>query len=446
MNVLDLLAKQGIQARKVAGTKGGEYHSPCPGCGGKDRFHVWPEQNNGEGSYWCRQCEKGGDAIQFLIDFEGLTFKEACQQLGKETSDYPERNTPRPPSQRKAQEYQPRETQTPQEKWQAKARALISWASAKLMQNRKQLDWLAERGIKRETALRFSLGWNPGEKGRDIFRPRESWGLETVLKENGKPKKLWLPIGLVIPFIQDTVLRIRIRRPEVREDEPRYYIIPGSSTACMFIPCSDEKQHRSAVVVVESELDAILLAQEVGDMVSVLALGSSSTKPDTSVYDALQKADCILVALDFDDAGSKALAWWTEKFGETVDVWPVPEGKDPGDAYKAGVDIREWILAGLPPAWTIGRSLLVSEGEGEGQSSSSDNVCPARVQELSELLRRHPVKIDLRNGITLLEPPGWAKENWSVAQRISSLVFDDPDVGKWLDERSGRVIGGRNFK
>lgn len=31
----------------------------------------------------------------------------------------------------------------------------------------------------------FRLGWNPGEAGKDLYRQRESWGLETVLKENG---------------------------------------------------------------------------------------------------------------------------------------------------------------------------------------------------------------------------------------------------------------------
>ena len=66
MNVLDLAQKH-VQLKKVATTKGGEWQGPCPGCGGSDRFHVWPEKNEGEGSYWCRQCEKSGDGIQFLL-------------------------------------------------------------------------------------------------------------------------------------------------------------------------------------------------------------------------------------------------------------------------------------------------------------------------------------------------------------------------------------------
>ena len=83
MNVLELIKEKGIEPKKAASTKGGEYHSSCPGCGGDDRFHVWPEQNSGEGSFWCRQCNKGGDAITFLMEFEGLDYPQACEKLDK---------------------------------------------------------------------------------------------------------------------------------------------------------------------------------------------------------------------------------------------------------------------------------------------------------------------------------------------------------------------------
>ncbi len=34
------------------------------------------------------------------------------------------------------------------------------------------------------------IGWNPGERGNaTIFRPREAWGLPTILKDDGKPFK-----------------------------------------------------------------------------------------------------------------------------------------------------------------------------------------------------------------------------------------------------------------
>ena len=85
-NLLDLVADAGagIVLKKVAtGARGDEYVGPCPVCGGTDRFHVWPDQKNGEGSYWCRGCDRAGDAIQFCIDFLGMSFVEAAKYVGR---------------------------------------------------------------------------------------------------------------------------------------------------------------------------------------------------------------------------------------------------------------------------------------------------------------------------------------------------------------------------
>ena len=89
MNVLELVGIAGISPKKVASTKGGEYHSACPACGGNDRFHVWPEQHGGNGSYWCRRCSKSGDNIQFLIDFEGLKGYSARQITEMQKNRWP---------------------------------------------------------------------------------------------------------------------------------------------------------------------------------------------------------------------------------------------------------------------------------------------------------------------------------------------------------------------
>ena len=40
MEILKLAFQDGLNPKKVAATNGGEYHSPCPECGGKDRFII----------------------------------------------------------------------------------------------------------------------------------------------------------------------------------------------------------------------------------------------------------------------------------------------------------------------------------------------------------------------------------------------------------------------
>jgi len=80
MNILDLLKADGITPKYKATTKGGEYCSPCPKCGGTDRFLSWPKSGE-NGSWWCRNCSKGGDSIEYLKFARSMTYHEACAHL-----------------------------------------------------------------------------------------------------------------------------------------------------------------------------------------------------------------------------------------------------------------------------------------------------------------------------------------------------------------------------
>lgn len=357
MNILTMVQNIGLSPKKAASTKGGEYHSPCPGCGGEDRFHVWPEQNAGQGSYWCRGCGKGGDAIQFLIDFQGLSFKEACSRLNLKMPDRDPRRAPRAPvpgpAARKDPPAAPADTRprtADQTLWLDHAERLVMWAHTELMkqdERRAEWQWLESRGITVEVVQKWCLGWNPGRAGKDLFRPRESWGLPPELKPDGTKKKLWIPIGLTIPLYSDDdeFTRIRIRRPK---GEPRYYVIPGSSMECFVT-----ERRRRAYVIVEAELDAMLIDHHCSDLCGVIALGNSSRKPDAAALEDLRNAAVILNALDRDPAGAKAGTWWSDNMTQCR-RWPVPKGKDPGEAWERGVDLREWVTAGFPRAWTLG--------------------------------------------------------------------------------------------
>ena len=352
-NVLSLVGRY-CEPKKAASTKGGEYHCPCPGCGGTDRFHVWPEENHGEGSWWCRQCGKGGDGIQFLREFEGLSYRDACERLGhtpREASDY---RVPKPNLNGKGGKpmWKPDAEQgPPPELWREKAHKFVVWAFDNLMAMQNDegpKGWLAKRGINEYVIKYFGLGWNPGKDGKDLFRPRESWGLPTELKPDGRKKMMWIPQGLVIPLLEGKEIhRIRIRR---ESGEPRYYVLPGSSMRCLV-----EGDAARAYAIVESELDAMMIHHwaNYGDAITgVVALGNSSRKPDVKTAAILQNAAVILNALDYDHAGANQGQWWTNNFPRTK-RWPVPLGKDPGESFEQGVDIREWIKGGLPKGWFL---------------------------------------------------------------------------------------------
>ncbi len=336
MNVKDLLSEDGFSCTHIACTYGGTYASPCPSCGGRDRFRCWPNQEGG-GNWLCQKCGKKGGIVRYLTAFRGMSYQEACLCLGKVPHSkgvslrkrrilLPDTWIPQPP-------------QVPSAQWQTQAHILVKKAQECLWHEQyvNFRTWLHDRGLKEETIRTAKLGWN----WTDLYHERAIWELPPKIKEDGTPSKLWIPAGLAIPYIKgDQIQRIRVRRPDPQDDY-KYYLIQGSSSVSMVLG------NRNAVIVVESELDAILIHQEVGDLVGVVALGSAQNRPDTVTTELLRKAETIIVALDSDEAGAKsAWRWWLKHFPNSK-RWPTPFGKDPAEAYQQGLNLRDWVLVGL---------------------------------------------------------------------------------------------------
>lgn len=473
MDILTLAEKR-TQLKKTASTHGGEWVGPCPACGGRDRFHVWPDKVDSKrservGIYWCRSCGKAGDVIQFLHDFEGMSYPEAFAAIGEEMpSDgrhpyaAPRIGKPARPSMPNS----PTETHTttPSEVWLEKASALVEHAEAELAGNEYIMKWLAKRGIGKETAAGMRLGW----LSDDRWRNRSLWGLQEELKSDGKPKKLWIPGGLVIPLIDGygRIRRIRIRR--FTDQGPRYVVVPGSVMAGM----AHGLPNRAAVIV-ESELDAIMLAGIAPDLAAVVAMGSSSSKPTAHFLDELRKCAVVLVALDSDRAGAEAIRWWKENLPSSR-RWPVPKGKDPGEAFAAGVDIREWVQAGLPQGWFFGPSSIgMVHGRraecvlaepapappppqretlrpmDETEAAAAETPRPkSPLEELAELLRENPVEVRIApdgSRVWIRESQDWKRRNWDTSKRISQLVFQDCEILDYLLGHGSEIINGKNL-
>lgn len=336
MNILDLLQADGIQAKHASRD---EWHSPCPECGGVDRFSTWPEKVNsngffGGGRFCCRGCGFNGDGVAYLQKRRGLSFRDAVKQLGLDAGPMPEHRTtggrtwqPEPPK------------AAPGAAWQAKARAFMEYCTGQLKRNTGAMAWLrAERGLNPETIRAAGLGWNPV----DVYQSRSAWGLqEEISQKTGKPKKMWLPSGLVIPWRDaGQVVRMRARRSEPGQGA-RYVVVSGSDMQAMTLWAD-----QAAVAVVESELDALLVQQEAGELIGVVALGSAQAKPDSELHGRLMKAEKVLLCLDNDSAGIKA-AWGHWRMYPGFRRWPVIRGKDPCEQWRAGIPIRAWAKAGL---------------------------------------------------------------------------------------------------
>lgn len=327
-------------AGEVVHKGGGEYCGPCPSCGGRDRFILWPEHQSGAkgGRFLCRGCGAQGDAVEFLRVFRGMGYREACEALRIEPSC---RNGP-PLERHTAKEWTPEAERLPSAGWMGQAARFVA-ACASGIGSGPGHGCLLSRGLTVETARALCIGWNPADR----YDRRTDWRLgDEVNTDTGRPRKVWLPKGLVLPIRRKSgVVAVLIRRADWKaEDElPKYWQVKGSGSGCYCLGAAGKP-----VVVVESVLDAVLVWQEAGDVAAAVALTGATKKPDAGTAAFLRAAPLLLWSLDFDEAGTKAWAWWREHF-QAVKCPPLV-GKDPSDMWQAGVPIRLWVEAGIAEA------------------------------------------------------------------------------------------------
>lgn len=331
MNVLNLAAEVGLIPKKTASTKGGEYHSSCPDCGGENRFCIWPQEGS-SGRYWCRQCERKGDAIEFCREFMGMSFPDACEKVGK-SIPISLQKFPR----FKQREFSPLIISPPHELWRRKASEFVFASHKTLCESPHLINSDKDRGLDLKAIQDCKLGWN----NEDIFQSREEWGLSIGCSGS---KSICLPEGIVIPCFRETeLLRVKVRRHNWVENDlyPKYQIIAGGVT-CPSIYGEADKP----LILVEAELDAMLIQKVAGDLCCCIALGGVSNKPDLGLHDIIKNAKLVLFSLDFDESGKKHFNFWKSTY-KNLRAWPVPKGKSPGDAYQLGVDLRKWVTTGI---------------------------------------------------------------------------------------------------
>lgn len=324
MNLLNLAEELGLEPKKHSASQGGEYHCPCPHCGGEDRFMFWLERNR----YWCRQCDAKGDSIQFCRDFQGLSFFEARNKIHRESPQ----PTPKP-----KKNISTEQSKSSPQIWQSKAKIFLTTSHQRLLIDHTAIELIQKRGLSLDTIKAYQLGWNPIKS----FQQRAEWGLE----EKQKQKWICLPTGIVIPcFNNDVIQKIKIRKPQWKEGDlyGKYYEIPSTKNVLPIFECGSTE----IVIIVESEFDAMLIMQEAKDLCSCLALGGAQKRPDSYLQTWLKNKQLILFALDFDEAGKKEYIYWEKRY-PNLRPWPVPEEKSPGDYHVKGGCIREWVLSGI---------------------------------------------------------------------------------------------------
>lgn len=265
--------------------------------------------------WWSRNGEVG-DGIQFLQRYCRMNFQQAVSELnGFGVDESGDRDycgkVPEPESW-----LSPR--------WREKARRIVDMASANLFGGRAEhsLVYLRlQRGLAVKAIRQRRLGWLPA-KGH-------------------------MPSKIVIPCYncKGRLMRIRFRMDGPKSHQERYRVMKGSDASSSFpLGLTPGKP----LMWVESELDAMLIHQEAGSMIGVLATGSAASRMNSQQTLFLrEKIPFNLICFDNDSCGKDATERIIGKLPNAI-RWTVPEacGKDPGEAWKQ-LNISHWVQQGL---------------------------------------------------------------------------------------------------
>lgn len=347
----DLLARsdivQVINQRVPLKKAGTTYKACCPFHSEKTpSFNVNPQKQ----FYHCFGCGASGDSLKFLMEYDGLSFVEAVEQLAAMTGMEV-----------------PREKLTPkQQEQQQKTKDLYDVTFAVAKYYRAQLRshpmsdqakaYLKSRGLTSEIAKEFVIGYAPDGwdnlvSGLHADEAMKAQLVETgmlVKKDNGRAydrfrNRIMFPIrdgrGRVIAFGG------RIINPE---DQPKYLNSPETSifhktyTLYGLYEMRQSRQAFNHVLVVEGYMDVVALAQ-FGIRNAVATLGTAITAEHLDIL--FRQVDDVVFCFDGDEAGKKA-AWKALELAlplltetRTVKFLFLDQGEDPDSTVrKEGVE------------------------------------------------------------------------------------------------------------
>ena len=318
----------------------------CPFHGEKTAsFSVSPDK----GIYYCFGCHKGGGAVNFMMEVEGLSYPDAVRALAKRVGmQVPE-----------DEQYQSRYRQ--QERLWALHKEAARFFHSQLYApvGKAALDYALGRGMSKGILTTFGVGYAPDSwdslikamlaKGYTEEELKES-GLVTVSQKNGRifdrfRDRLMFPIidvrGNVIAFggrviKKDSEAAKYLNSPETLIFNKRKNLF-GLNLA--------KKTKQGFLILVEGNIDVVALHQYGFDN-AIASLGTSLTEEQAALM--TRYADQVVLIYDGDKAGQNATQRAIpilEKAGLQVKVLQIKDAKDPDEFLrKFGADRFKLLL------------------------------------------------------------------------------------------------------
>ncbi len=321
---------------------GGNLFGLCPFHGEKTAsFSVAPEK----GIYYCFGCHKGGGAINFMMEIEGLSYPDAVRNLAKRTGmEVPE-----------DEQYQSRYRQ--QERLWALMKEAGRFFHSQLYApvGAEGLAYVQKRGLSKSILTQFGVGYAPNSWNALVdamrkkgYTDQELRDADLVGEKNGRiydrfRNRIMFPIidvrGNVIGF-----------GGRVLDDSTPKYL--NTSETIIFNKRKNlfglnfaKKSKQDYIILVEGNIDVITLHQYGFDS-AVASLGTSLTEEHATLLS--RYTEQVVLTYDGDEAGQRAAKRaipMLEKVGIKVKVLQMRDAKDPDEfLHKFGPDKFKLLL------------------------------------------------------------------------------------------------------
>ena len=316
----------------------------CPFHGEKTAsFSVAPDK----GIYYCFGCHKGGGAVNFMMEVEGLSYPDAVRALAKRAGmEVPE-----------DEQYQSRYRQ--QERLWALMKEAGRFYNEQLYTpaGAQCLQYVQKRGLSKSIVTRFGMGFAPDSWNALInamkkmgYTEQELIDADLVGQKNGRIYDRFRN-RLMFPIIDVRGNVIGFGGRVLDDSKPKYL---NTSETLIFNKRKNlfglnfaKKTKHDYIILVEGNIDVVALHQYGFDN-AVASLGTSLTEEHAVLLS--RYTEQVVLTYDSDEAGQRAAQRaipMLEKVGIQVKVLQMVDAKDPDEfIQKFGVDRFKMLLEG----------------------------------------------------------------------------------------------------
>lgn len=314
----------------------------CPFHGEKTAsFSVAPDK----GIYYCFGCHKGGGAINFIMELEGLSYPDAVRKLAARSGmEVPE-----------DEQYQSRYKK--QERLWALMKEAGRFFNERLYapEGAACREYITKRGLTKSIVTQFGMGYAPDSWNALVDAMRKKGYTDQELKEadlvgekNGRVYDRFRN-RLMFPIIDVRGNVVGFGGRVIGQGEPKYL---NSNETLIFNKRKNlfglnfaKKTKEKSIILVEGNIDVVTLHQFGFDN-AVASLGTSLTEDQVTLL--TRYTEEVILTYDGDEAGQRAAKRaipMLEKAGIKVRVLQVKDAKDPDEfLHKFGADRFKLLL------------------------------------------------------------------------------------------------------